>query len=274
MRIDSHHHLWRLTRGDYQWMTPELGVIYRDFEPVDLEPLLKTAGVQATVVVQAAETVAETEFLLSLANRTPWIAGVVGWIDMEAPDAVDTLDRLAANPKFKGIRPVIQGIADDNWILRDTLDPVFDALIARDLTFDALVLPRHLKQLSTRLKRHSGLRCVIDHGAKPNLATGDIADWKIDIAKLARETPVYCKLSGLLTEAGDQPTLERIRPAADYLLGCFGPDRLMFGSDWPVLNLASAYPGWISMVNTLLAALEPADADKIWGTNAASFYRL
>jgi L-fuconolactonase len=274
MRIDSHHHLWRLTRGDYQWMTPELGVIYRDFEPVDLEPLLKTAGVQATVVVQAAETVAETEFLLSLANRTPWIAGVVGWIDMEAPDAVDTLDRLAANPKFKGIRPVIQGIADDNWILRDTLDPVFDALIARDLTFDALVLPRHLKQLSTRLKRHSGLRCVIDHGAKPNLATGDIADWKIDIGKLAKETPVYCKLSGLLTEAGDQPTLERIRPAADYLLGCFGPDRLMFGSDWPVLNLASAYPGWISMVNTLLAALEPADADKIWGTNAASFYRL
>lgn len=274
MRIDSHHHLWRISRGDYNWMTPDLGVIYRDFEPENLAPLLKASGVDATVAVQAAETVAETEFLLSIAERTPWIAGVVGWIDMEAPDAVVTLDRLARNPKFKGIRPVIQGIADDNWILRGSLDRVFDALIERGLTFDALVLPRHLKSLLARMKRNPDLRCVIDHGAKPHLATGDIAEWKLDIARLAVDTPVFCKLSGLLTEAGDEPTLARVRPAADHLLTTFGPNRLMFGSDWPVLNLASAYAGWVAIVEALLASTSAEDSDKVWGATAAIAYGL
>lgn len=272
MRIDSHHHLWAISRGDYGWLTPDLAPIYRDFSMADLAPLLTAAGIDRTVVVQAAPTVAETEFLLECAAASDRIAGVVGWIDMEARDAVATLDRLAGHPKFRGIRPMIQDIAEDGWILRDGLDPVFEALVARGLTFDALVLPRHLGALLERARRHPGLRCVIDHGAKPALATGEISRWKADIARIAAETPVFCKLSGLLTEAGDSPTLGSIRPAAEHLLNCFGPDRLMFGSDWPVLNLASDYAAWADMVEALLADLPDAEAARIRGGTAQRFY--
>lgn len=274
MRIDSHHHLWTISRGDYGWLTPDLTEIHRDFSAADLEPHLSAAGIEKTVVVQAAETVAETEFLLAAADRSDLIRGVVGWIDMESPDALGALDKLAAHPKLRGIRPMIQSIEDDEWILRESLYAVFDALVERELTFDALVLPRHLKPLLARLQRTRGLRCVIDHGAKPDLTTGEIAAWKDDISLVARETPCLCKLSGLLTEAGDQPTLERIRPAADHLLETFGPERLMFGSDWPVLNLASDYATWVGMVETLLADLPEEDANRVWGGTAEAFYRL
>ncbi|GGF06843.1 amidohydrolase family protein [Stappia taiwanensis] len=274
MKIDSHHHLWSLTRGDYGWMSPELGPIYRDFAPVDLAPHLRAAGIERTVVVQAADTVAETEYLLDLAEATDWIAGVVGWIDMEAPDAVATLTRLAARPLFKGIRPMIQDLADDDWILRPALDPAFDALIELGLSFDALVLPRHLPQLSARLERHPQLACVIDHAAKPALASGDLSQWRADMTRLARETRCSCKLSGLLTEAGDHPELATVQPAAEHVLREFGPDRVMFGSDWPVLNLAADYAGWAAMVDTLLAPLSPEDRARVWGGTARAFYRL
>lgn len=274
MRIDSHHHLWAISRGDYGWLTPDLGEIHRDFVIADLEPHLSAAGIERTVVVQAAETVAETEFLLRSAEGSERIAGIVGWIDMESPEALATLDRLAAHPALRGIRPMIQSIEDDDWILRNGLDAVFDALVERGLTFDALVLPRHLKQLQRRMERTPGLRCVIDHGAKPELATGRISDWKEDIARVASETPCVCKLSGLLTEAGDQPTLDRIRPAADHLLETFGPQRLMFGSDWPVLNLASDYATWVGMVEALLSGFTQAEADQVWAGTAQTFYRL
>ncbi|MFQ8432801.1 amidohydrolase family protein [Amaricoccus sp. W119] len=274
MRVDSHHHLWAISRGDYGWLTPDLAEIYRDFTMDDLDPLLDAAGIDRTVVVQAAATVAETEFLLETAAGADRIAGVVGWIDMEAPDALVTLDRLALHPKFRGIRPMIQDIADDEWLLRASLDPVFEALVERGLTFDALVLPRHLGPLLARARRHPGLRFVIDHGAKPALATGEIEAWKKDIARIAAETACFCKLSGLLTEAGDAPTLDRIRPAAEHLLACFGPDRLMFGSDWPVLNLASDYARWAGMVETLLADLPAAEAARVRGDTARRFYGL
>lgn len=274
MRVDSHHHLWAISRGDYGWLTPDLAEIYRDFTMDDLAPLLDAAGIDRTVVVQAAATVAETEFLLDAAAGTDRIAGVVGWIDMEAPDAVATLDRLALHPKFRGIRPMIQDIADDEWLLRADLDPVFEALVERGLTFDALVLSRHLDPLLARARRHPSLRFVIDHGAKPALATGEIEAWKEDIARIAAETACFCKLSGLLTEAGDAPTLDRIRPAAEHLLACFGPDRLMFGSDWPVLNLASDYARWAGMVETLLADLSAAEAARVRGDTARCFYGL
>lgn len=274
MRIDSHHHLWSIARGDYRWLTPDLAAIHRDFTLADLLPLLDAAGIDRTVLVQAADTVAETEFLLATAAESDRIAGVVGWIDMEAPDAVATLDRLARNPGLKGIRPMIQDIPEDDWILRGALDPVFDALVERGLAFDALVMPQHLRPLLTRLERHPDLRCVIDHGAKPDLAAGDITDWMDDIALLAADTDCPCKLSGLLTEAGETPTLERIRPAVEHLLDTFGPERLMFGSDWPVLNLAADYASWTDMVETLLAGLPSCEAEAIWGANAAHFYRL
>lgn len=272
MKVDAHHHLWTILRGDYGWLTPALGPIYRDFTMDDISPLLDATGIDRTIVVKAADTVRETEFLLSQAEGTERVAGVVGWIDMQAPDAIATLDRLAEHPKFCGIRPMIQGISDDNWILHSQLDPVFDRLTQLGLTFDALVLPRHLRPLLTRLRRNPDLRCVIDHGAKPDLAGGNIADWRDDIAHLAAETTCLCKLSGLLTEAGDQPTLDRIRPAFDHLLASFGPERLMFGSDWPVLNLAADYASWVAMVEELLSGLPAEQAAKIWGETAMQFY--
>ena len=274
MKIDSHHHIWTLARGDYGWMSPELGPIYRDFTPGDLAPHLTAAGIDKTIIVQAADTVAETEFMLQAAQDTDWVAGVVGWVDMEQPDAVETLKRLAQHPKFKGIRPMIQEIADDDWILRADLDPVFEALVQMNLSFDALVLPRHLPRLLARLEKHPDLRCVINHAAKPHLATGELAEWRSDMARLAADTQCCCKFSGLVTEAGADFTIDTLRPATDHILDVFGPDRLMFGSDWPVLNLASDYAGWVEIARTLTEGLTEAERTQLWGGVAADFYRV
>lgn len=274
MRIDAHHHLWTIARGDYGWMSPDLGPIYRDFTPDDLLPLIQQAGIDKTVLVQAADTVAETEFMLSLADQTEVIAGVVGWVDMEAPDAVSTLERLARNPYFKGIRPMIQDLAEDDWILRPSLDRAFDALIAMGLRFDALVLPRHLPRLQQRLDRHPDLPCVIDHGAKPALATGDLAQWTDDMTRLAQTTNAFCKLSGLVTEIGPDWQMDQLTPARDVILSRFGADRVMFGSDWPVLNLASDYPTWVATAERLLASLPEAEQAAVWGKTASRFYGL
>jgi len=274
MRIDSHHHLWALARGDYRWMSPDLGPIYRDFAPSDLAPHLEQTGITSTILVQAADTVSETEFLLGLADATDWIAGVVGWVDMEAPDAIAQLARLASTPKFKGIRPMIQDIAEDDWILRRDLDPVFTALSEMGLSFDALVLPHHLPHLLRRLDRHPDLRCVVNHGAKPDLTSGDLSTWSADLNRLAKETGSYCKLSGLVTQAAAGYTLDTIRPAADHIIQAFGPARVMFGSDWPVLNLNGDYDSWVSITAELITSLGAQEKQNIWSGSASVFYRL
>ncbi len=274
MKIDSHHHLWTLSRGDYGWMTPDLTPIYRDFTPTDLAPHLAAAGIDKTVVVQAADTVAETEFLLATAAQTDWIAGVVGWVDMEAPEATATLERLAQSPWFKGIRPMIQDLEDDEWILRPSLDRAFDALVEMGLSFDALVLPRHLKPLIRRLEGTPDLTCVIDHLAKPALATGYLEAWGRDIAEIARNTPCRCKLSGMVTEAGPDYDVENLRPAAVHVIDSFGPSRVMWGSDWPVVNLAGDYAGWVTLTEDLVNHLSADDRAHIWEKTARGFYNL
>ncbi|MEM9230644.1 MAG: amidohydrolase family protein [Pseudomonadota bacterium] len=274
MKIDSHHHLWTLSRGDYGWMSPALGPIYRDFEPADLEPHLQAAGIDKTIIVQAADTVAETEFMLATADATDWIAGVVGWVDMESETAIQDLERLAASPLLKGIRPMIQEIADPDWVLLPSLDRVFDALVDMGLRFDALVLPMHLPQLLSRLETHPDLACVINHGAKPKLSTGDLETWRQNITRIAENTGSFCKLSGLVTEAGEGYTIDTIRPAADHILATFKPERVMFGSDWPVLNLAGTYSDWVGMVEDLTCPLSEAARASIFGDTAASFYGI
>ncbi len=272
-RFDSHQHFWRLSRGDYSWMSPELKPIYRDFLPDHLRPILASHQVQHTIVVQAAATVAETEFMLQLADEHAWIAGVVGWVDMEAPDVIKTLERLREHPKFKGIRPMIQDIPDPDWMLSPGLQKVFDWLEKQQLTFDALVKPVHLKNLSKLLQRHEGLRVVIDHGGKPEIRLKKFDDWARDMEFLAAiNNGVLCKLSGLLTEAAPGAGYEELAPYIDHLLECFKPARLMWGSDWPVLNLAADYSNWVSICERALAKLAAADREAIWRNNATAFY--
>ena len=274
--IDSHQHFWQLSRGDYGWLDDAPDRIRRDFLPDDLQPLLADAGVAGTVLVQAAPTEAETAFLLELAERTEFIAGVVGWVPLDAEDAAGKIDQLAENPWFKGVRPMIQDIADDDWMLKPALDAPLKRLIGHGLCFDALVKPRHLPNLLRLLERHPELRAVVDHGAKPDIAGGGFDAWARDIAAIAAGTDAFCKLSGLLTEAGPAAGTTKLEPYVEHLLKCFGAGRLMWGSDWPVLLLAGDYPSWLRMAEEFTAKLSLSEPDKssVMGGNCARFYRL
>lgn len=274
-RVDAHHHFWRVARGDYGWLTPkDHPSICRDFLPRDLDPLLSDARVERTVLVQAAPTLAETEFLLDLAQQTEFVGGVVGWIDFEAADAVAAVRRLAANKKIVGLRPMIQDLPDDRWMLRPSLAPAITAMCAEDLTFDALVKPQHLLALTEFLAKYPDLRVVIDHGAKPDIASGGLSTWASSIRAIARTTRAFCKLSGLVTEAGSGWTVQSLKPFVGVLLDSFGPTRLMWGSDWPVLNEASDYPGWMRAAEILTDQLSAAEREAVFGGSAASFYGL
>ncbi len=272
LRIDSHQHFWRLDRRDYHWLNPEMRALYRDFLPQDLAAEIAKAGISKTIAVQAAPSVAETRYLLHLAEATDFVAGVVGWVDMEAAD--DVLRALSASPYFLGIRPMIQDIPDPNWMLQAALQPAFDSLSRLDLSLDALVRPQHLKPLHTLMQRHPELRVVIDHGAKPDIAANGYQDWVEQLQRIAASTNAHCKLSGLVTEAGDDPDLEHLQPYVDHLLECFGPERLLWGSDWPVVNLASTYADWLALTEQLLAPLSRDERNKIYGGTARAFYRL
>ena len=274
-RVDAHHHVWRLDRGDYGWLTPDLAAIYRDFTLDDLAPLLDDAGISATVLVQAAPTVAETEFLLATAADSGGrIRGVVGWVDLAAPDAIATLSRLARNPLLKAIRPMLQDLPDPAWILDADVERALSALPGLGLCFDALVTPAQLPALLRMLERHPDLAVVIDHGAKPPIAMGNWLPWADRIAAIARHPHVHCKLSGLATEAAGDWTVEGLRPWVDHLLASFGPARLLWGSDWPVVNLAGGYARWRAATDRLLETLAGDDRAAILGGNAARFYGL
>lgn len=273
-RIDSHQHFWSVARTDYGWLTPAMPALYRDFLPGDLAPFLTSAGITQTVLVQAAPTVAETRYLLALAQQTPFVAGVVGWVDMRAPDAADVIARLSGQSRLRGIRPMLQDIPDVEWIRDPHLRPAFASLIDHGLSFDALVRPAHLPALLEVMQRHPSLPVVIDHGAKPNIAAGERADWARQIRAVARDSAACCKLSGLVTEAAAGVTLDVIRPYLDVLFECFGPDRLMWGSDWPVVNLACDYQAWWAMTQQYLAPFEPSAREAVLGGTARSFYRI
>lgn len=272
MRIDAHHHLWRLARGDYGWLTPALAPIYRDFELSDLAPLLGAAQIDATILVQAAPTEAETMFLLDIAETADVVRGVVGWADFDATDAVARIDALAVRNVLVGLRPMVQDISDDDWLLRPALATKFAAMIKHDLVFDALVLPRHVPRLVRVVDEHPGLQFVLDHCAKPRLAAGDIGDWKSNIALLAQRPNILCKLSGLVTEAAPDWQIADLREAIDHVLTHFGPQRLLWGSDWPVVNLAGGYERWLAAAEQLLAGLSAEDKAAIFGGNAGRLY--
>lgn len=272
MRIDAHQHFWRLSRGDYAWLDASPAPIRRDFLPSNLAPLLEQAGVDRTILVQAAPTSEETDFILALAQATPFVAGVVGWADFEAPDAARRIAEQAARPGLVGLRPMIQDMPRTDWMLGAAIEPAIAAMIAPGLRFDALVRPVHLSVLLTFARRHPDLGIVIDHGGKPNIAGGEHAGWARDIRALSEAPNVVCKLSGLVTEATPDPTPADLRPYVDTLLEAFGPKRLMWGSDWPVLNLKGDYAGWRGDAEALLAGLSQDERGWVFGATARAFY--
>lgn len=275
MIVDAHFHCWRLARGDYGWLTPALAPIYRDVSVDDWRAQARPRGVQAGVLVQAAPTEAETAFLLDQADAHDDVRGVVGWVDLLAADAPQRIEALAAGrPRLKGLRPMLQDIADADWILQPALTPALQAMAACGLVFDALVLPQHLRRILLLCQRHPTLRVVVDHGAKPAIAQGQWQPWADDLRRLAQDTQAACKMSGLLTEAGPKPPAGAARRWAAHLLDVFGPQRVLWGSDWPVLELAADYARWWDDTQELLAHRPPAERAAVLGGNAVRIYRL
>ena len=272
-RIDSHQHFWRLQRGDYGWLTPSHEPIYRDYLPADLEPQLRRAGVDSTVLVQAAPTIAETQFLLELAAGHAFIAGVVGWVNFESPMAPEDIGTLAADARLLGLRPMIQDIPDVAWMLKPELAPAIEAMIDHDLVFDALVLPRHLPVLGDFAGLYPELRLVVDHGAKPPLRDGDLSEWRHEMTAIARGTNAVCKLSGLVPEALSASPAA-LAPCVDHLLESFGPRRLMWGSDWPVCELVCSYEEWCQASEMLLIRLSESERAQIYSGTARETYGI
>ncbi len=277
MRVDAHLHLWSVARGDYGWMAGNdaIASICRDFAPQDAEPLLRAAGIDKVVLVQAAPSVEETEYMLGLADATPWIGKVVGWINFEDASHRKHLERFARHAKFAGVRPMIQDLPDPEWMHRPDVQWAFQALIDLDLTFDALGYPEHLAPFLRLLLHYPKLRTVIDHGMKPRIRDGAFDEspdfWASGMARLASETGAFCKLSGLATEAGAAWTAETLAPYVANLVTNFGPDRLIWGSDWPVLTLNGDHANWLQVAQGLVPPMaQPA----VFGGNAARFYRL
>lgn len=278
MGVDGHQHFWKLDRGDYGWLTPDLAPVYRDFGPADLAPHLAASAIARTVLVQAAPTDAETDWMLSLAEQTDSVGAVVGWTDFDASAAEARIEALAGRPKLHGLRPMLQDLPDDAWMLKPTLFSAYRALIRHGLRFDALIRPRHLANLIRLTDKLPDMRLVIDHAAKPAIADwkpGDLAfkGWAAAMAALSVRG-AYCKLSGLVTEAATDWTVNDLRPYFDVLIRHFGPRRLIWGSDWPVVGLNGGYDAWWHASVELLAGLPAGDRDAILGGNATVFYGL
>ncbi|TFL16501.1 amidohydrolase family protein [Jannaschia formosa] len=275
MRIDAHHHLWQPLRGDHDWMPEGDPILDRQYAPADLAPVLNRHGIDRTILVQAAATTDETEYMLGLADATDWIAGVVGWIDFEDAGQRATLDRLARHPKFLGVRPMIQDIPDEDWMLRDDVAWGYAAVTELDLTFDALGFPRHLANFHRLLTAHPDMRTVVDHCLKPDIAGGGgFRYWADGMTRLARDTRACVKLSGLVTEAARGWSVDDLRPYAEHVLDAFGPERVMWGSDWPVCRLRAEYDDWLSAAEDLCADLPKATRAEVFGGTAARFYRV
>jgi L-fuconolactonase len=275
MRIDAHQHFWKISRGDYGWLTADaLPTIYRDFSAHDLRPLLHEARIDKTILVQAAESIAETEFLLRTANEADFVAGVVGWADLASPQATDQIAALAENSKLVGLRPMLQDMADTHWIVSAEIAPALREMQKRNLRFDALIRPAHLPAIHDLAVNYPELSIVVDHAAKPFIAAREIEKWREHMRSLATLPNVYCKLSGLATEAGEDWGVATLQPYIDVLLDHFGPSRLMWGSDWPVLLLAGNYAQWLRAAEETTRALSSVEREQIFGGTAAAFYGI
>jgi L-fuconolactonase len=275
MIIDSHQHFWQVGHFDYPWMSAEVEVLYQNYLPAQLEPILKESSVAQTILVQASNSLAETYWLLSLAERHSFIAGVVGWVDLKDPEMEQELEVLTVNPKFKGVRHLVESEPADDWIVDPKVLQGLRVLEKHGVSYDLLVHTRHLKHVKTVAETCPKLRLVIDHMAKPPIASGEIAEWAEALKDVAAYPNISCKLSGLVTEANlTSWTAADLKSYVERALEFFGPQRMMFGSDWPVCLLASSYLQVLESFQSVLVELAEEDRIRIFGENASEFYRL
>ncbi len=274
LTVDAHQHFWSYTPADFGWISDDMAAIRRDFTPTDLAPLLQQSGIDRTVAVQARQSIEETTWLLSLAAENDWIAGVVGWLPLADANIQPLLDEASANPKLKGLRHILQA-EPDAFMLRDDFNAGISLLRRYGLTYDVLVLEHQLPAAIEFVDRHPSQPFVLDHLAKPLIAAAALEPWRSNLIELARRPHVSCKLSGLVTEADFRAwSPADLRPYMETALEAFGPQRLLFGSDWPVCTVAATYTRWLQVVNEFIARLSPHEQQAILGGNAASFYKL
>ena len=262
--IDTHHHFWRYNPTEYGWISDAMSTIRRDFLPADLHTEILAAGVNSVISVQARQCLAETKWLLDFASRYKFISAVVGWVPLISPDVESLLPELTAEPKLRSVRHVLHDEPDDNYMLRDDFNRGISVLARYDLAYDILIFARHLPQTITLVDRHPDQIFILDHIAKPDIRAGKLEPWRTELRELARRPNVFCKLSGMVTEADWHTwTPAALAPYAQTVLECFGPDRLMIGSDWPVCLVACDYTRWIRTARELLATLSAAEQHKI-----------
>jgi L-fuconolactonase len=273
--IDSHQHFWQVGRFDYPWMTPEVELLCRDYLPQMLEPVLQRNGVAQTVLVQASNSLEETRWLLELAEENSFIAGVVGWVDLQSESTAQQLDALTTHPKLKGVRHLVESEPADDWLAQPNVVRGLRELGNRGLTYDLLVHPRHLKYAQQVVAQCPDTRFVVDHLAKPPIKSRSVGEWTRELKPLAAFPNVSCKLSGLVTEANWSDWCgEDLKPYVETALEYFGPERMMFGSDWPVCLLAATYERVLDAFQNLLAPLNEDQRRRIFSDNAVEFYRL
>ena len=274
-RIDAHQHFWKYQRSEYGWIDDSMPGLRRDFMPDDVQRDMSRAGFTAAVAVQARQTIEETESLLALAGANAFIAGVVGWVDLQSPDVRAQLQRFAGHPKFVGVRHIAQSEPDDRFLLRHEFCRGLSLLAEFGLAYDLLIYSRHLAVAAELAARFPEQRFVLDHLAKPEVRRGEIRSWEAGLRALAACPNVWCKLSGLVTEADwGAWTPAQLRPYLDVAFECFGAGRLMIGSDWPVCTLAADYARVMAVVSEYVADRPAAERDGVLGGNAARLWNL
>lgn len=275
MVIDSHHHFWKYDPVEYDWIDDSMSRIRRDFLPDDLKKVTEKADVDGVISVQARQTVEETEWLLEMASENDLIKGVTGWVPLVEDNITEYLDRFSNDKKLKAVRHVVQGEPDDNFILRKDFNRGIKKLTDYDLIYEILIFEKHLPQTIRFVDDHPGQVFVLDHIAKPRIKENIISPWKENIRELARRENVFCKLSGMVTEADyNSWTTAGLKPYADVILDAFGPERLMFGSDWPVCLVAAEYEQWIKTVRSFIQELSENEQEMIMGKTAEKVYTL
>lgn len=273
MKMDAHQHFWKYSAEQYGWISGEMGELKRDFLPQDLKPLLEAQGIEGSITVQARQDLDETRWLLQLAAENTSVKGVVGWVDLCSPDLPAQLDEFAKHPKFVGVRHIVQAEPDDEFMLRPEFRRGIERLAEYGLAYDLLLYPRHLPVGVKLVREFPAQRFVLDHIAKPLIADGIVEPWDAELRELAKCENVWCKVSGMVTEAQwKQWRTTDFRPYLDVVFEAFGPDRLMIGSDWPVCTLSASYAETMGIVADYAAPLDSKMREGLCGGNCARFY--